>query len=139
MPFSALPLHHAGLVSLGKRSHSSCLAVGKSSCTIQQPPCPPPWFTGHLWWGWQSCLRPGRGVRGRHSSITICQCKGRPWLIFSPAPLLSYSQLRKDGENAFGHWLMYVFSLTVQFFQYNRSPNSPALKMPLKSFCQSFD
>lgn len=71
---------------------------------------------------------------GRHSSVTACEHESH-LLIFSSAPLFSYSQLGKGGENAFGHWLIYCYiTYSITFFQYDRSQSSAALKMPLK-FC----
>lgn len=137
LPFSAHSLCHAGLIYLGKRGHLCWLSVGKSSQTVWQPPSRLSQFRGDLWWGWQGCLQPGLGgccwVWGRHSLVTACEHER--YLIFSSAPLLSYSQLEKGRENAFGHCPYTVVSLTVWlFFQCVRSQSSAASKMPLESF-----
>lgn len=64
--------------------------------------------------------RPGRLLlgSGRHSSITSSEHEGHPFLIFLPAPLLSYSQLGKGGEKCFWtladvllYHLLYNFSV----------------------------
>lgn len=46
---------------------------------------------------------PGRLLLGggRRSSVTSCEHEGHRSLIFSPAPLLSYSHLGKGGEKSF--------------------------------------
>lgn len=47
--------------------------------------------------------RPGQLLwgGGRHSSVTGCEHEGHHSLVFSPAPLLSYSQSGKNGEECF--------------------------------------
>lgn len=139
LPFSALSLCHAGLVSFRKRSYLCWLSVGKSSHSSQwQPPSPLSQFRGDLWWGWQGLPATRLGWVllgcGRHSSVTACEHESH-LLIFSSAPLFSYSQLRKGGENAFGHWPIYCYiTYSITSFQYDRSQSSAALKMPLKFF-----
>lgn len=137
MPFSALPVCHAGLISLSKRSHLYWPSVGKSSQTSRQPPCPPLWFrvqreplVGLARLAGLPVTKPGRLLlgSGKQSSVRVCEHKGHPFLIFSPAPLLSYSRLGKGGENAFGHWLMHCYITYCTIFSVRQEPKFGSLE-----------
>lgn len=71
-----------------------------------------------------------------HSSITSSEHGEHPFLIFSPAPLLSYSQLggARVEKNAFGCWLIYCY---IAFWTFFSRPTGAKVQQPKNLFIRA--
>lgn len=129
LPFSALPLCHAGLISRGKRSHLCWLSVGKSFYSSQcQPPSLVPVQRGPVV-GLRELPATGPGWVvpwcERHSLVTACEHE-RHFLISSA--LFAFMQpIRKGWRKCFWillHHLQYDFFSVWQESQFSSLENA---------------